>query len=206
MTIAAVADERPPFVSFEVQAIEDRDASNKAGHFVGKNVIYVYITPKGSKDRHISVAEEWLVKLKAQVAQGRFKQEWYDGYCRAYEAFKSGQQPVLDGTDIRNWRVASPAQIKTLVDINIRTIEDMAQANEETIARLGMGGRALKEKAREWLAAADQGKQTEAMDVLRAENENLKVRNETLEAQVASLAARLDALEGPSTAKVAKQA
>jgi predicted RecB family nuclease len=47
-----------------------------------------------------------------------------------------------------------PAQIKTLLDINVRTVEELAAANEETLNRVGMGGRALKQKAIIWLESS----------------------------------------------------
>lgn len=50
------------------------------------------------------------------------------------------------GTDIRNWPVVSPAQIKNLFELHVHTIEDLAAANEEVISGIGMGGRMLKQK------------------------------------------------------------
>ena len=40
---------RPPYVQFEMRAVEDRQASIDAGHYVAKDVAYAIITPAGSR-------------------------------------------------------------------------------------------------------------------------------------------------------------
>lgn len=189
-------ENRPPYVSFERRGEEDRDASNAAGHYVAKDVNYAIITPQGSKDRIERHAEEWLEMLEAQASQDRFPREWVRQFKSMYEDWKAGNEPALNGTDVRNWPVASPANVQMLLQARLRTVEDLAQANEEAIGRLGMGGRALKAKAQEWLASSnDIGKQSEALVALKAENADLKARNTSLETQLKTLAGRLDVLE-----------
>ena len=189
-------ENRPPYVSFERRGEEDRDASNTAGHYVAKDVNYAIITPQGSKDRIERNAEEWLEMLEAQASQDRFPREWVRQFKSMYEDWKAGNEPALNGTDVRNWPVASPANVQMLLQARLRTVEDLAQANEEAIGRLGMGGRALKAKAQEWLASSnDIGKQSEALVALKAENADLKARNTSLETQLKTLAGRLDVLE-----------
>jgi hypothetical protein len=71
-------------------------------------------------------------------------------------------------------------------------VEDLAQANEETISRLGMGGRDLKSKAVSWMAAAaGPGKVAEELSALRASLSDATARNEVLEKQVRDLATQL---------------
>ena len=189
-------ENRPPYVSFERRGEEDRDASNAAGHYVAKDVNYAIITPQGSKDRIERNAEEWLEMLEAQASQDRFPREWVRQFKSMYEDWKAGNEPALNGTDVRNWPVASPANVQMLLQARLRTVEDLAQANEEAIGRLGMGGRALKAKAQEWLASSnDIGKQSEALVALKAENADLKARNTSLETQLKTLVGRLDVLE-----------
>ena len=194
--MVAKFEDRPPYVMFEVRGVEDREASQEAGHYVAKNVNFAIITPQGSKDRIERNADEWLAMLADQAAQDRFPVEWLRSFKTAYAEWKDGLEPTLNGTDIRNWPAASPAQVQMLLQSRLRTVEDLAAANEEAIGRLGMGGRALKSKAQEWLASAvDVGKQAEAVAALKAENADLKARNESLESQLKTLAQRLDNLE-----------
>ena len=189
---------RPPYVLFEIRAVEDRDASITAGSYVAKDVDFAIITPQGSKDRIERVATEWLTNLEQQAREKRIPDTWVNAFRGAYKAWKAGNEIAVIGTDIRAWPVASPAQVKILQGLHVRTVEDFASCNEETINRMGMGGRALKTRAEEWLKSANSiGKHSEALAALKTENESLRARNSTLEDQVSGLAKRLDALEYP---------
>lgn len=189
----AVAEARPPYVTFETRAVEDRAASLEKGHYVTKDLDYVIITPMGSKDRTERVVKEWFDQLEQQVIEGRFPRDWRKEFIEAYGAWKEGRELPLNGTAIITWPVASPAQVKQLLDARVRTVEDLAQANEETIAMLGMGGRALKDKAVSWLQSAGAtGKATEELAAMRVANASLVERNAVLEKAVADLKALVE--------------
>lgn len=185
-----ILQERPPFVVFETRAEEDRQASIEAGHYVTKDVDYALITPAGSKDRVERVASEWFIHLARQVDEGRFPAAWLDAFKSKFEGWKKGQEVPVSGTSVRQWNVLSPSQCKNLLDLHLLTIEDLAAANEESLARLGMGGRDLQRRAREWLAASGNvGQVAERAAALAAENEALKARMATMEEQLAGLSA-----------------
>jgi len=195
--------ERPPYVTFELRAVEDRAASIAEGHYVSKDVAYALITPSGSKDRIERIVEDWFDQLSASVQEERFPREWLKAYQGAYEDWKAGNAPLLVGTDVKNWPVLSPSQVKLLVDLGIRAVEDLAVANEETISRLGMGGRALKQKAVEWLSSAkDTGRQVEEITALQIANKELTERNEAMMQQLTELGQRLQLLEGGKPTKL----
>lgn len=190
-----IAEARPPYVTFEFRAEEDRAASIEAGHYVSKDVPFVLVTPMGSKDRHESPADEWFARREQDAAEGRFTREWLSAFKGAFAEWKAGREIPLNGTSVANWPVASPSQVKMLLDLKVRTVEDLAEANEETLNRLGMGGRTLKQKAQDWLASAnDMGKVSEQLSGLRADNEALKQRNEQLEKQLREVIPQLEAL------------
>jgi hypothetical protein len=189
----AVAEARPPYVVFETRPVEDRAASIEKGHYVTKDVDVAIITPMGSKDRTERIVTEWFAQLQQQVAEGRFPREWRTEFMAAHAAWKEGRELPLSGTPILTWPVASPAQVKSLLDAKVRTVEDLAQANEETIAMLGMGGRALKDKAVSWLQSANStGKVTEELAAMRVANASLVERNAVLEKAVADLKALVE--------------
>ena len=188
-------EDRPPYVRFEVRAEEDRAASIEAGHFVGTDVHYALITPMGSKDCIERRVDEWLAKLSQDVAEGRCPREWFNAYKGVYKDWCDGLETPPDGTAIANWPPASPAQVKTLQSLQVRTVEDLAVANEEVLARIGMGGRALKQKAIDWLSSASStGRASEELSAIKTENLALKQRNEQLESDIRELKARVDAL------------
>ena len=100
-----------------------------------------------------------------------------------------------NGTSVRNWPVLSPAQTQTLIAAHVMTVEDLAIANEEVIMRLGMGGRALKQRAVDWLqAASSTGKTAEQLTALQVENEALKASNAKMDEQLALLKNQVAAL------------
>lgn len=173
--------ENPPFVSFALVPVEDREASIGSGSYTTKDVIFAYITPAGSRDRVETEAEQWLQDQAEAERAGRLPSAWLKHYNELYRAFKESREPVLEGHAIKDWPSLSPAQVKQVLDLNVRTVEQLASANEEVVMRLGMGGRALKEKAIAWLASAQN------FGAVAEENAALKVELETLKAQVAEL-------------------
>lgn len=173
--------ERPPYVAFETRAIEDRTASIEAGHYVAHDVDYVVITPAGSKDQIERIAEEWLAQIRRQAGEGKYNPVWVQHFEAVYRQWKETNTIPENGTSIKAWPLLSPAQVATVLAANIRTVEDLATANEDAIRRLGMGGRDLKTKAVAWLdSAKDAGK-------VAAENAALKLELDGLREEVQEL-------------------
>lgn len=197
--MVAKLEERPPFIAFETVSVEDREASIKAGHYVGKDVDMAYITPAGSKDRIERVVADWMPQLAADLAAERIPPAWVKYYKESYAAYREGQEAPSRGTPIKDWPGISPTQLKTFQSLRLTAIEDVAQANEETIARLGMGGRSLKQRAIDYLAAAnDIGKTAEELSSTKSRLAAESERADRLEAQVQELAARLNAALPPA--------
>jgi len=186
---------KPPYVQFETRVEEDREASIAAGHYVGKDVVFAIVTPAGTRDRIEREAEAWLDNVKEGVKQERIPTQWYDIYKRALKDFRESRETPEFGTPIVDWPGASPAQIKLLLDINVRTIEHLAEANEETVQRIGMGARALVEKAKSWLKASEgKGKVAAEIEALTVANRALEDRDKQREEQLRAIQAKLDAL------------
>lgn len=185
----AEEEARPPFVRFETRSEENRDATIKAGHYVGNDVDYAFVTPRGTKDQLVYKVEDWFRNLREATQQERVPSHWLPAFERAYKDWKEGRETPEKGSPVKDWPGASPSQIKTLLDIGVRTVEELAEANEETLQRVGMGGHALKEKAKNWLKASEsKGKVTEELTQLKTENAELRT-------QVDELMKRLEAVE-----------
>jgi hypothetical protein len=179
---------KPPYVTFEARPIEDREATIAAGHYVGKDVIYALVTPQGSKDRIEKVADDWLSDLQEAVNQDRFPMEWLRAYKGLYSDWKEGREMPVSGTAIINWPAISKSQADACLGANIRTVEDLAEANETALSYIGMGARALKERARAWVeSAADTGKVAEELEKLRVQTATDKQTLEDLHKRVAEL-------------------
>lgn len=193
MSTAALQN-RPPFVRFEVRAEEDREKSISEGHFVAKDVTFALITPAGSKDVVERVAEDWLKQITDQVKVGRFDPLWSKHYHELYRLWKDNEAAPESGIPLKNWPGVSPAQYESLKHANLRTVEDVAAMNEEAIVRVGMGARALKQRAIAYLETANgPGKIAE-------QNAALQQQNADLAAMVANLQKAVDELKAAQPA------
>lgn len=185
-----ILKDRPAYVRFEKRVIEDRDASIKAGHFVGKDVVYALITPPGSKDVIVREVESkkdstgritetgWLDSLDQAVTEGRIPDQYAENYRRAYEKYKKGEEIPLNGTPIKGWPPLSPAQQTNLIAMNVFTVEDLAALNEEGKSRMGMGIVELQRKAQHWLAESQSiGAAVARLTALETEHNDLKDQN-----------------------------
>lgn len=178
---------RPAYVSFQMRPVENRTKSLQAGHAVYDQEPWIIVTPQGSKDRLERDAKSWFEQKARDVYEGRFPAEWLEHYRKMYNAWLQNESIPESGLPIKNWPMANPAQVQTLLGINIRTVEDLAVANEETILRLGMGGRQLKQAAITFLdQAKGNGSVVRRLTAAEEELETLRRRNEFLEQQLAS--------------------
>ena len=189
---------RAPWVDFRTIAEEDRQASIDKGSYVAKDVDYAFITPAGSKDCVEKPVADWFQQLKEQVENGRFPEEWLRNYQHKYQQWKeTGEIPVV-GTAVKNWAVASPAQIEMLLKLHVRTVEQLAGANEEVIGRLGMGARSLVDKAKAYVEQQESGvgKLVEENAALKQQAESSTQALAVQAEQLKVLQAQVEALRG----------
>lgn len=187
---------RPAFVRFERRAVEDKAATQSAGRWVGRDVDYALITAPYTRDVMPMKVTQWLELIRSQYDSGQIKQSWYDDYVKSYEAFKRGEETPLNGTPVKGWGVISPAQQKTLIEMHILTVEDLAAVNDEGIRRIGMGANDLRNKARAWLTQLnDKGPLTLKVADLEREKDNLSCQVSALTTQVGALMERLSMYE-----------
>ena len=178
------------YVEFELRPEEDREETISQGMPVFKDVEFAMITMPGGGlvvDKPINEAllHEW------KNGDNRRKPPSPFAY-RAYEAWKEGREAPVNGTDLKNWPGVTPAQLKTCQNATVRTIEDLAAANADTIRKLGMGGVAMMEKAKAYLAAANQNKTSEEVSALMVKLEALSDTVKRKDEQISDLLERLD--------------
>jgi hypothetical protein len=178
------------YVEFELRPEEDREETISQGMPVFKDVEFAMITMPGGGlvvDKPINEAllHEW------KNGDNRRKPPSPFAY-RAYEAWKEGREAPVNGTDLKNWPGVTPAQLKTCQNATVRTIEDLAEANADTIRKLGMGGVAMMEKAKAYLAAANQNKTSEEVSALMVKLEALSDTVKRKDEQISDLLERLD--------------
>lgn len=191
-------EERPVYIRFEIRQVEDRAQSIEQGHYVGRDVPFVLVTPPGGNLVHEDVAEDWLAKKR--------NDPFHDHYVKCFKAWQEGEAEPDAGTSIRSWPVASPANIAACFAANIKTVEDLATAPASAIQRIGMGGTALQQKAQAWLQSADdQGKTSEKVATLERDKEALTARVDELTRQVEALLAAAGTPRPQSRTKAPRQ-
>lgn len=182
MSVGLQQGGRPPYVTFKKGQVEDRTATMAAGHYVSRTVDYAIVRQSGDKNSNETEVGEWLDRISRNPGYPR---EWVDGFRKAYELWKNGQDAPLNGYPIREWGGISPDQREMLLQLTVCTVEDLAAANESTLQRIGMGSRELKQKAQAWLdTSKNVGKVVEQIGAVQVENAELKRQIEELRAFV----------------------
>lgn len=197
MTVQLLQQGPPPYIRFENRAEEDRTATIEKGSLVLKDVDYVIIARAGSKDTVEKVVTEWLdhcAKLSRETPP-LWPVDWVVAHRKMYEQWKAGEEPTQPGFPVRQWAEITKAQAENLVMARVFTVEHLAMADEATMQNIGMGGRALKERAQAWLESK-KGNSGQEVAALRADNATLTQTVGSLQQKVAELEAALAAQPG----------
>lgn len=179
-------DRNPNFIpTFELRAEQDKDATLKAGHFVARDVEWCVMIKKGTG----ATTPEKIARLMKDQTRWPIIKPYYD-------AWKANMEAPVDGFPLADWPAITRGQVETLRQLHIRSVQDLAGANDAALMRIGMGGMALKQKAQAWLASAEgPGKAAEEIAALKAESEADKQRIKGMEADIAELRGALERLQ-----------
>jgi hypothetical protein len=190
-----------PIVRFVRVAREDVAASREAGFKVFRDVDMVKVTPVGGKDVFDQDTIDWLRYRDDDARNERVPLSWVQRWKEEYAAWKDGQELPVEGTPIRGWGMITPAEQETLIAIGVRTVEVLAQMNDEAVRRCGPLGAGLKMKqtAQAWLAQlTDMGGLAAEMANLKQENALLKGNCDGLQKTVSDMQAQLERLSHPT--------
>jgi FtsZ-binding cell division protein ZapB len=162
---------RIPYIRFEQRPLERR---TEDGGVYYEDVDFALITAQGSKDTTEKIWREWVPQIKRAAMDGQYPPGWIPRFEEMYKIWKETNQDPVIGTPVKNWPAVSAAECKMLLNAGARSIEELAEANEELVGRIGMGARRLKQLAIDWMAANTvQGPIVGQMDVLRTQVEDL---------------------------------
>ena len=173
------------YAHFFTEEVEDEAATQEAGHVVYKSVDKVRW---GQRGQNLQERVDRVDRLKKREPHIYMVME------RAYEAWKKNQEPPVEGTPLKMWPAIKAAQIKTFINLGIRSVEELAGLTNDQCDRLGMGTKHMRNRARLWIEAAqDKGKLAERTAVLERKLEELAERNAELERGNAELHKALQA-------------
>jgi len=191
----ALMEDSPPYLDFEVGVKELRTESIKEGRKVYADVENVIITPMGdNKTQVIKETGEWLAHLRERRHHNMISENYLEFCEKSYKAWKSKRAAPVSGTPIEQWPQVGPAEVKMILDANFRTVEDLAQANDEGLGLIGMGARNLKKKAAAYLQSAKKhGAVSEKLTTLESQLETTQSDNDSMAKRIAELEAKLAA-------------
>lgn len=190
---------QPAYVMFTTVAKELPQESRKEGRYIAADVDMVEVRQIGATDSVKFKVETWLKQNRIDVQGGRLSPEHAAAYEESYKRWKAGQDMPLTGTPIKSWPVITPAQVDMLVRLNIRTVEDLACVNSEGLSKIGMGAVDMQNKAKVWIATAqDKGKVTHDMVALQKKNDQLEAMVEKLTETVSTLQAEMKTAKKPA--------
>jgi hypothetical protein len=176
---------RLPYVEFKSEVKESKDGD---GHIHRSLVWYAHVLPIGGKDEVIHEAESWLKELRRKgEMRGPFDSNaaeygvWADTFEKIFKAAKANEEIPLNGTPLRACMAFTKLEVSQATSVRIHTLEDLASANEEAMRHMGIGARALKDKAVQLLANADSSKLVEENAALKAKMDVLEERIRQME-------------------------
>jgi hypothetical protein len=117
--------------------------------------LWVKVTAIGGKDTIDAKASDWLARMLDHAKAGRVPSSWPKEFKTALEEWRAGEDLPIKGLPIKSWPPLSPAQRQAVLQAGIQTVEQLAAANDETKARIGMGSLSLVQMAETWLKEAE---------------------------------------------------
>lgn len=99
-----------------------------------------------------------------------------------YEAWKKNEEAPIDGTPLEVWPLVNKQMAKSLKMNGFRSVEDLAQATDADLERIGMMSGVLREKARQYVA--------DKKDISALAKRDARI--EELEKKLEELASKLD--------------
>lgn len=178
-----MADEKPHLhVEFFTEAQENKSKSAKEGRPIFDDVEFVRIRFAGDQKNVLVAPAHMTGTIRDEITN--LPLTYAQRFPRHYEAFRAGQAYLGSGTPVKEAPFLTEAQRRELAALNIHTLEALADMDGAGLARLGMGGRALKDKAIAFIAKA-----SGSADVtkLAGENAAMKEQIEAMQKQMAEL-------------------
>lgn len=151
-------------IEFWMNEEENKKASAEKGYTVTKQIPFIRFHMGNNNTFDRAVREEDKHK-----------------YARQWAAFQANAEQIPDGLPISIWPGISKDEAAKLRHCKIFTVEQLANAPDTHIQDYGMGGMALKQKAKKWVES-----QASAAPVLQlqSENETLKIELDRLKNQL----------------------
>lgn len=174
-------------VEFFMDDVYQPFKSNKEGRAVYEPVEMVRVIAPGAKSEYVCRV---FHPEPGPEDQDRVKRrDWAQRFPKQYEAFKSQQVQVPDGTPLEMAKFLASHRVKELKAANIHTVEQYANMPDSVVQTLGMGAGREKALCQQFLANDDE--KTRNLSRAMAEASEAKADVEMLKQQLAQLNAMM---------------
>ena len=166
--------------------VKNEFRTEREGRAIFEDQVYIRIQVPGDQ---MSVLDGPL----REDHKARFPRHW------AYFESTQGKDALEDGTPLAQWPILGPAQVEELHALKFRTIEQIANATDMQLQRMGsaggMAGTALRDRAQRFLVVAHDAS---VVDNAAAELATMKASQAETEArhaaEMADMRQKLDAV------------
>lgn len=158
-------------VRFYMDALKNKTKSKEAGRPIFDDVEFV---------------EKFVVGDKTSIVQRPATDLDRRQHAQEYALFKQGDAEQVSGTPLKELPGVTKSQLEELVYVKVRTVEQLASISDGNLQQMGMGYRSLRDRAKDWLAAAQGHAPTAA---LRAELEQRDKQIAAMQSQLEELKA-----------------
>lgn len=193
------------YIEFYLDAVKDKRASRDEGRPIFKDVemIYIRIVGDPTRDLRAPAHEKFIQAPKGwrTPAGGRYvgfdddddnnarpQLTYAEYYHEHYAVFQEMNQKAEVGTPIEMLSFLGKRRQAELKAREVRTVEGLAQLPDRLLKDCGPSTRAERDQAKAWLDQSDQAALVAAS----------REREDTLEARLAEMQAKIDAMDKPT--------
>lgn len=191
---------------FFTEPVQNMAKSEKEGRPIFDSKSFIELKHPGDKSwSFVEEIDENGMGLNRRDMGGQMVgSDYAERFPREFAAFKKGEARAMSGTPLDEWTPIPRTRVAELKAMNIFTVEEYADVQDNMLQKLGMNARAEREKARVFLAAskagADEGKMAAEIAELRAMVERL-----TAPAAIPAPAAAPSDLSEPQMGEITEQ-
>lgn len=170
---------------FYDKAVQNVRETERQGRAVYEMVPYVEIILPGTPNQRPNM---------------RATDEHKKWFPTAWQAYLERKQGLVDGTPLEQWPYLNPAQIAELKHAGVYSVEALAAVTDGSLKNLGMHGRDLRERAKQFLQPASTTEQ-ELRAALAERDKRLAALEAQFEQMRAARAAEGDEADEPPARK-----
>ncbi len=159
-------------VKFTIRTVLDKNKTREKGEPVHMEREYIEKLIPGRRDPVVQPVNNLHIKQ----------------FPEAYRRFQERTGDVLEGTPLREWTGITRSLAEDMIHNNILTVESLANAADVQLAKF-MGGRTLKEKAKNFIEEKNSDKPFREM---KKDNDDLKAVVKDLLREVEDLKSQLE--------------